>query len=69
MGHADAQNRGVYPLGMSAINAGITPAPGFTYSNQLLYYSRNQAKDDAGNVVARGENGVLMDMNTIAWAP
>ena len=63
-----AQNRGVYPLGMSAVNPGITPDPGFTYSNQFLYYSRSQAKDDAGSVVATGENGVLMDMNTITWA-
>jgi len=32
---AQAQNRGVYPLGMSAMNSGLTPAAGFTYSNQL----------------------------------
>ena len=34
---ARAQNRGVYPLGMSAINSGVTPESGFTYSNQLLF--------------------------------
>jgi len=63
-----AQNRGVYPLGMSATNSGITPAPGFTYVNQLLFYSRNHARDDAGNKLpVEGENFVLMDMNTIAW--
>ena len=62
-----AQNRGVYPLGMTATNSGITPPAGFTYSNQLLYYSRNQAKDDLGNTVATGENGVIMDMNTLTW--
>jgi len=65
-GHA--QNRGVYPLGMTATNSGITPAAGFTYSNQLLYYSRNQAKDEMGNTVATGENGVIMDLNTLTWA-
>ena len=64
---AQAQNRGVYPLGMTATNSGITPPAGFTYSNQLLYYSRNQAKDDLGNTVATGENGVIMDMNTLTW--
>lgn len=63
-----AQNRGVYPLGMSATNSGVTPGPGFTYVNQLLFYSRDQAKDDAGHIVpVTGENYVLMDMNTLAW--
>ena len=33
---AKAQSRGVYPLGMSSTNSGVTPASGFTYSNQLL---------------------------------
>jgi hypothetical protein len=63
-----AQNRGVYPLGMSATNSGVTPEAGFTYVNQLLFYSRDHAKDDAGNTLTvRGENYVLMDMNTLAW--
>jgi hypothetical protein len=63
-----AQNRGVYPLGMSATNSGVTPGAGFTYVNQLLFYSRDQAKDNAGNTsTVTGENYVLMDMNTLAW--
>lgn len=63
-----AQNRGVYPLGMSATNSGVTPGAGFTYVNQLLFYSRDHAKDDAGNTkTVTGENYVLMDMNTLAW--
>ncbi len=63
-----AQNRGVYPLGMSATNSGISPPPGFTYVNQLLFYSRDHAKDDAGQTLpVVGENYVLMDMNTFAW--
>src|SRR5580704_1543526 len=65
---AHAQNRGVYPLGMSATNSGVTPVPGFTYVNQLLFYSRDHAKDDAGHTLpVTGENYVLMDMNTLAW--
>ena len=64
---AQAQNRGVYPLGMSAVNSGITPEPGFTYSNQLLFYSRDEAKDDNGNTIATGSNSVIMDMNTVTW--
>ncbi len=63
-----AQNRGVYPLGMSATSSGVTPESGFTYSNQLLFYARDQAKDDEGKTLpATGLNTVLMDMNTLAW--
>jgi hypothetical protein len=62
-----AQNRGVYPLGMSATNSGVTPEAGFTYVNQLLIYSRNESKGPHGEVLATGANSVVMDMNTIAW--
>jgi hypothetical protein len=62
-----AQNRGVYPLGMSATNAGVTPESGFTYANQLLVYSRDSAKDDDGNTLVTGANSVVMDMNTLTW--
>jgi hypothetical protein len=64
---AGAQNRGVYPLGMSATNSGVTPDPGFTYVNQLLIYSRDKSKGPNGEVLATGRNAVVMDMNTIAW--
>jgi hypothetical protein len=65
---AQAQNRGVYPLGMSATNSGVTPQAGFTYVNQLIFYSRDHAKDNDGNTLpVLGENYVLMDMNTLAW--
>jgi hypothetical protein len=63
-----AQNRGVYPLGMNAVNSGLMPAPGFTYTNQLLFYARDQAKaDDGSTLPVSGSNVVAMDMNTIAW--
>jgi hypothetical protein len=53
---------------MSATNSGVTPGAGFTYVNQLLFYSRDHAKDDAGDTsTVTGENYVLMDMNTLAW--
>jgi hypothetical protein len=52
---------------MSAVNSGITPDPGFSYSNQLLFYSRDEAKDDNGNTIATGTNLVIMDMNTLTW--
>lgn len=66
-GHTNAQNRGVYPLGMSATSSGVTPAPGFTYVNQLLIYSRDESKGPNGEVVGTGSNSVVMDMNTLAW--
>lgn len=62
-----AQNRGVYPLGMSATNSGVTPEAGFTYVNQLLIYTRDESKGPQGEVLGTGANSVVMDMNTIAW--
>jgi hypothetical protein len=64
---AEAQSRGVYPLGMSATNSGVTPEPGFTYANQLLIYSRNKSKGPRGEVLATGSNSVVMDMNSLVW--
>lgn len=64
---ASAQNRGVYPLGMSATGSGIVAEPGLSYSNLFLFYSRDRAVGPDGAVTATGQNSVLMDMNTIAW--
>jgi hypothetical protein len=65
---AKAQSRGVYPLGMSATNSGVTPDPGFTYSNQLLFYSRDEVKNQNGATLPiSGNNSVLMDMNSLIW--
>ena len=58
----------MYPLGMSAINSGITPEPGFSYSNQLILYSRDEVKDNNGSTVPiTGSNTVLMDLNSLIW--
>ena len=65
---AEAQNRGVYPLGMSATNSGVMPEAGFTYSNLFLFYSRNESRGPDGEVLATGSNSVLMDMNSFVWA-
>jgi hypothetical protein len=64
---ANAQNRGVYPLGMSATGSGVVAEPGLSYSNLFLFYSRDRAVGPDGEVTATGRNSVLMDMNTIAW--
>ena len=62
-----AQVRGVYPLGMNATNSGVTPGPGFTYANALLFYSRDHLRGAHGEVLATGRQFVLMDLNTLAW--
>ena len=62
-----AQVRGVYPLGMSATNSGVTPEPGISYVNQFLFYSRDEAKGPNGEVLATGQNSVMMDMNSLVW--
>ncbi|HXJ88715.1 MAG TPA: transporter [Candidatus Binatia bacterium] len=64
---AAAQVRGVYPLGMSATNSGVSPEPGISYVNQFLFYSRDQAKGPSGEVLATGQNSVMMDMNSLVW--
>ena len=65
---SQAQSRGVYPAGMSALNSGLTPEPGFTYSNQVLFYSRDQAKSDDGSTLPiTGSNSVLLDLNSLVW--
>src|SRR4051812_34501684 len=66
-GAVQGQVRGVYPLGMSAVNGGVTPEAGLTYSNLFLFYSRGQFQDSRGAVIATGENSVLMDMNSFAY--
>ncbi|HEY6931549.1 MAG TPA: transporter [Thermoanaerobaculia bacterium] len=64
---AFAQNRGVYPLGMSATNSGVVPVPGLTYANLFLFYSRGESRGPNGEILATGSNSILMDMNTFAW--
>jgi len=65
---AQAQNRGVYPLGMTAINSGVMPESTFTYSNQFLLYTRDQANDNEGQTLpVTGNHSVILDMNTLTW--
>lgn len=66
-GAATAQVRGVYPLGMSALNAGVMPEPGFSYANQLLFYARNELVGPEGERVATGMNSVILAMHSLVW--
>lgn len=61
------QVRGVYPVGMSATNSGVTPQSGFSYSNLLAIYSRNEFRGTRGEVLATGGQTVTMDLNSIVW--
>ena len=64
---AEAQVRGVYPVGMSATNSGVTPEPGFGYTNQLLFYSRDELRGPDGEVVDTGGHSVILSMNSFVW--
>lgn len=64
---AEAQIRGVYPTGMNATNAGVTPESGFTYSNLFIFNARDESKGTNGEVVATGSNAVMIDLNTFVW--
>ena len=64
---AQSQVRGVYPLGMSATNSGVTPQPGFTYSNLLAIYSRDDFRGPHGEILATGGHSVVMDLNSLIW--
>jgi hypothetical protein len=67
LGQVQAQVRGVYPLGMSATNSGVTPESGITYSNLLAVYSRDKLMGPNGELLATGNNSVIMDLNSVAW--
>jgi hypothetical protein len=62
-----AQVRGVYPTGMNATNAGVTPESGVTYSNLFIFNSRDELKGPDGEVLNTGTNAVMIDLNTFAW--
>ena len=61
------QVRGVYPVGMNATNSGVTPEAGLTYSNLFVFFSRDENRDSEGNVIATGQNSIMMDLNSFVW--
>jgi hypothetical protein len=61
------QIRGVYPVGMSATNSGVTPESGFTYANLFILYARDELKGPNGEVLATGQNSIIMDMNSFVF--
>src|SRR4029077_7873549 len=64
---AQAQVRGVYPVGMNATNSGVTPEAGITYSNLFVFFSRDEEKGPHGEILATGQNSIIIDMNSFVW--
>jgi hypothetical protein len=64
---AQAQVRGVYPVGMNATNSGVTPEAGITYSNLFVLFSRDEEKGPHGEILATGQNSIIIDMNSFVW--
>src|SRR5436190_7865869 len=62
-----AQVRGVYPVGMNATNSGVTQEAGITYSNLFVFFSRDEEKGSHGEILATGQNSIMMDMNSVVW--
>ena len=62
-----AQVRGVYPVGMNATNAGVTPEAGITYANLFVFFSRDEDRGPNGEVIATGQNSIMMDLNSFVW--
>src|SRR5262249_49649178 len=48
-------------------SSGVTPESGFSYAHQLLFYTRDEAKGPEGEVLATGNNSVILDMNSFVW--
>jgi hypothetical protein len=52
---------------MSATNSGVTPESGFTYANLFLFYARDTLRGPNGEIIATGEQSLMMDMNNFVW--
>jgi hypothetical protein len=66
-----AQQKGQWVPGQMGLNAGITPDPGFTYSNMAINYSASQLNDSNGNAVqgVTGTYGFWADENIFVYVP
>jgi hypothetical protein len=51
-----------------AAQPGVAAAPGLTYNNSFLFYARDEQVGGNGEVLATGQQAVLLDMNTLLWA-
>ncbi len=63
---AKAQERGQYVLGTNGLNAGVQPAPGFTYTNLFTWFSADRLKGIHGEAIplpANSSTEVYVDQN------
>jgi hypothetical protein len=67
-GQAAAQNRGNYPVGLTATNSGAIPDAGLSYATQLLFFSRDDSRGPDGEVVQTGQNSVILSLTSFLWA-
>jgi hypothetical protein len=45
----------------------VTPEAGITYSNLFVFFSRDEEKGPHGEILATGQNSIMMDMNSFVW--
>ena len=66
-----AQQKGQWVPGQMGLNAGVTPDPGFTYSNMAINYSAGKLNDSNGNAVQgiTGTYAFWVDENVFAYVP
>lgn len=68
---SQAQQKGQWVPGQMGLNAGVTPDPGFTYSNMAMNYSAGQLNDAGGNRLPgiTGTYGFWADENIFVYVP
>jgi hypothetical protein len=68
---APAQQKGQWTPGQFGLNAGVIPAPGFTYANLALNYSASQLNDSSGNSIPNvtGTYSFWVDENIFYYVP
>jgi hypothetical protein len=68
---SQAQQKGQWVPGQMGLNAGVTPEPGFTYSNLAMNYSAGELDDSSGNRVpaVTGTYAFWADENIFVYVP
>lgn len=66
-----SQQKGQWVPGQFGLNAGVTPAPGFTYENLAINYSAGQLNDSQGNKIPNlgGTYSFWVDENIFIFVP
>jgi hypothetical protein len=68
LGIAYGQQKGQYPLGTNGLGAGIQPAPGFTYSNEAIFYTADRLKGPNGVAIpVQGSYDLDLDQNMFIY--